>query len=274
MVATQAHLFQPREAVRSSGGRSGARRGAGPQYPLPGAAIDYYLASAPTGDISLDVLDESGNVIRKFTSAGAAVEERVTDDAPSEDSEGGFRQRAGPTRLDKTPGMHRFTWDLRYAGPWQSNTRPEGPNGPVAMPGKYSIRLTLGSWTSTEPLTMIEDPRVTEAGVTASDLREQFEHNMRVRELVSDVNKAVARLRAAQRSATGDTLAKLNELASHLITPPVRYSKPELQTHITYLYSLTTATDQKIGRDAIERYGVLRKELDQRIAELNKLTGQ
>jgi hypothetical protein len=69
-------------------------------------------------------------------------------------------------------------------------------------------------------------------------------------------------------------LARLNELASHLITPAIRYSKPELQTHITYLYSLTTATDQKIGRDAIERYGTLRKEMDQRMAELNKILGK
>jgi len=46
-----------------------------------------------------------------------------------------------------------------------------------------------------------------------------------------------------------------------------------LQTQITYLYSLTTATDQKIGRDAVERYEVLRKELDSRIAELNRILG-
>ena len=122
------------------------------------------------------------------------------------------------------------------------------------------MRLTVGSWTSTQPLTVIEDPRVTKDGVTTADLREQFEHNMRVRDLVSDVNRTVARVRAAQASlrdaagGSGDTLAKLNELASHLITPSIRYSKPELQTHITYLYSVTNATDQKIGRDAIERY--------------------
>lgn len=72
---------------------------------------------------------------------------------------------------------------------------------------------------------------------------------------------------------TGDTLAKLNDLASHLITPPVRYSKPELQTYITYLYSMTTSTDQKVGRDAFERYVTLRNELDSRIAELNKILG-
>ena len=70
---------------------------------------------------------------------------------------------------------------------------------------------------------------------------------------------------------TAETAAKLNELASHLITPPIRYSEPELQTHITYLYSLTTATDQKVGRDAVERYDALRKELERRIAELNAI---
>jgi hypothetical protein len=69
------------------------------------------------------------------------------------------------------------------------------------------------------------------------------------------------------------TQARLRELAKRLITPSVRYSKPELQTHITYLYGLTNSADQKIGRDAIERYGVLRKELDQHIAELDKILG-
>jgi hypothetical protein len=120
---------------------------------------------------------------------------------------------------------------------------------------------------------MIEDPRISKDGVTEADLREQFEHNLRVRDLVSDVNKAIAKLRAARQDATGDKRAKLDELASHLITPTIRYSQPELQTHITYLYSMTTATDQKIGRDAIERYEVLRKQMDQRIAELNKILG-
>jgi hypothetical protein len=138
------------------------------------------------------------------------------------------------------------------------------------------LKLTVGSWSAAQPLTVMEDPRVTKDGVTTADLREQFEHNMRVRDLVSDVNRTVASVRASQRSsaANPEMLAKLNELASHLITPPVRYSKPELQTHITYLYTLTTATDQKIGRDAQERYTVLRKELDQRMAELAKILGK
>ena len=61
---------------------------------------------------------------------------------------GGRGGRGAAVRLDKSAGMHRFTWDLRYPGPWQSATRPEGPNGPAAVPGKYAVRLTDGAWTS------------------------------------------------------------------------------------------------------------------------------
>jgi len=275
-------LFEPREAVRTpprGGGGLGGRSGV--QYPLAGAAIDYYLGVAPAGDITLEILDGSGKVVRKFTNAGSGGDDRSaeTDAPPSDDEEGGFRIRGGPTRLDKSPGMHRFTWDLRYPGPWLNNARPEGPNGPVAVPGKYTLRMTAGSWSATQPLTVIEDPRVSKDGVTIADLREQYAHNMRVRDLVSDANKTVARVRAAQAKlrdssgGAGDTLTKLNELASHLMTPPIRYSKPELLTHITYLYTLTNSTDQRVGRDAVERYEALRKELDERIAELNKILG-
>ena len=72
-------------------------------------------------------------------------------------------------------------------------------------------------------------------------------------------------------SASGDKEIKLKELSTHLITPAIRYSKPELQTQITYLYTITNSTDQKPGRDAVERYEVLRKELDQRIKELDAI---
>jgi photosystem II stability/assembly factor-like uncharacterized protein len=274
----QAFLFAPRDAVRTPPRGGFGRAGAGPQYPAAGAMIDYSLGSTPSTDITLEILDGSGTVIRKFSSVPPPPAPRPDPQAASEEEED-FAPRGGPTRLDNSAGMHRFTWDLRYVGPWVSAARPEGPNGPMAVPGKYVVRLSVGALISTQPLNVIEDPRVTKDGVTTADLREQFEHNVRVRELVSDVNKAVARIRAAQadlRAKSGnasETLTKLDELASHMITPAIRYSKPELQTHITYLYSVTNSTDQKIGRDTIERYTVLRKELDGRIAELNAILG-
>ncbi len=278
-TTTSAFLFQPREAIRSTS-RGGGGRGATLQYPQAGAMIDYYLGALPEDDIAMEILDAEGKVIRKFTSAGASAPEAPPvemEAAPNEEGEGGGgRFRAAPTRLDKTPGMHRFTWDLRYPGAWQSAARPESPNGPAAVPGRYAVRLHVGAWTGMQPFTLIEDPRVTASGVTNEDLREQFDHNMKVRELVSDVNQTVSRVRAglarlAGRPDSAATLASLKDLAASLITPTVRYSKPELQTHITYLYSETNSTDQKVGRDAIERYNALRKELDQRIAQLDSI---
>ena len=274
-------LYAPRDAVRSPA-RGGFGRGSAIQYPLAGAQIDYYLAAAPSGDLVMEILDAKGAVIRKFTSStGTGPASEATGDAaaaPNEEGEGGPRVRSGPTRLDKTAGAHRFTWDLRYPGPWMNSNRPEGPNGPAAVPGNYAVRLTAGAWTLTQPLTIVEDPRITKTGVTQSDLEEQFDHNVKVRNMVSEVNQTVTRVRSEMQSLAGkpasaDTLNKLKDLAASLITPPIRYSTPGLQTHITYLYSLTNMADQKIGRDAIERYNTLRKELDARIAELNKILG-
>jgi photosystem II stability/assembly factor-like uncharacterized protein len=276
VTAAPAWLYAPREAVRSTGrvdvGPSG--RGGGVQYPPAGAAIDYYLPTAQSGEISLEVLDASGAPVRKFSSTGRGAAEEPAGGGEGDDEEGGgFRAPSGSTHLDKAAGLHRFTWDLRYPGPWISAARPEGPNGPTAVPGKYSVRLTVGSWSATQPLSVAEDPRVTADGATLADLREQFEHNLKVRDLVSDANRAVARLRVALPGATGEKADALKTLAAKLITPSIRYSQPELQTHIAYLYTVTNSTDQKIGRDVVERYDVLRKELDLRIKELDAILG-
>jgi photosystem II stability/assembly factor-like uncharacterized protein len=280
----QTYLFPVREAVRtpphSSGEGGGLRGGSGdPEYPKPGAVINYYLAAPATGEINLDVLDASGKTVRTFSSVKPKQEEKGAGGDPNGEEDESM-PRSAPVVLDKTAGMHRFIWDLRYMGPWLSEQRPDGPTGPRAVPGKYSVKLTSGSWTATQPLLVIEDPRVTKAGVTTANLQEQFDLDMRVKEMVSEVNRAVARVKAAQvklKDAPGpeaDRLAKLNEFASHLITPSIRYSKPELATQITYLYGLTNEADQKPGQDAVKRYGVLRRQLDQQLAQLNSILGR
>jgi photosystem II stability/assembly factor-like uncharacterized protein len=276
-LAGEAHLFKPRVAIRTPGDSGGEdaieHYPPSPVYPHPGALIDYYLPASASGDVTLEILDGAGKHIKTFTSI-APVHAR-TEVTATDEGDDPPRHSSGPVVLAKSPGMHRFTWDLRYPGPWGSITNPEGPNGPVAVPGKYMVKLTAGSYSATEPFTVQEDPRITTDGVTTANLQEQFDHNMKVRDLVSEVNKSVARIRVARTKLTGDPdkLAKLNEVASHLITPSIRYSKPELQTHITYLYRMTNATDQKIGHDPVERYETLKKELDQRNAELMQILG-
>ena len=101
---------------------------------------------------------------------------------------------------------------------------------------------------------------------------------MRVRELQEAVTQTIARLRQAQTAMkgsepTGDRVKQLEAIASKLLTEPVRYGKPGLQQHVNYLAGMTSGADQKVGRDARERYAVLKKEFDAIRAELDKLTG-
>jgi len=147
-------------------------------------------------------------------------------------------------------------WDVRHRA------------GVTLPPGHYQARLKVGPTVLTEPFNLLIDPRVAADGVTQADLQEQFDHNMRMRELVSSVNQLVTRVREAK--IKNDALAAIER---KLLTEPVRYGKPGLQAHITYLAGMTANVDQKIGRDAVERYEVLKKELETIRAEVDRLLG-
>ncbi|MFN8571079.1 MAG: hypothetical protein U0132_03415 [Gemmatimonadaceae bacterium] len=276
------YLFKPREAVRyrysGFGGVESSRQDpADPQYPPVGAAIDYWLSSAVASGgtpVTMDILDAAGRVIRAFSSEGLG-------EATQEPAEPGMRapsmERVGTPRLPKGAGTNRFYWDLSVAGPWAAEARQSGRNGPTIVPGAYTVRLTAGGVTTERTLVVRADPRALRDGVTVATMQEQFDHNVRVRDMVTEVNQLVARVEAGRKrlqsagGAAADTLAKLNELRAKLATPSVRYSEPELQAHIQYLYSMTLGADQKVGRDATERLQQLRIELDGRQREAKTL---
>jgi phage gp36-like protein len=228
--------------------------------------------------VILEILDAKGAVVNSYNSetpvntgrggrggGGGGGGETAAPDDP--DAAPARRFGPPPPRVTKSAGLNRVTWDVRNK---ETVTLP---------PGKYQARLKVGDKTFTEGFNVLIDPRVAEDGVTVADLQEQFEHNMRMREMVTQVNQLVTRVREAQAklrnasTADNDLSAKVNAIAARLLTEPIRYSKPGLQAHITYLASMTASVDQKIGRDAIERYSVLKKELDALRAEVDRLLG-
>jgi hypothetical protein len=129
--------------------------------------------------------------------------------------------------------------------------------------------VKAGDWTATESFELLIDPRIAAEGVTVADLKEQFDHNMRVRELSSEAGALLTRVRAVLNNSDQAKAAKARAIYEKLVNTPegVRYNKPGLQSHIQYLGSLTSGVDQKIGRDAVARYQVLKKELDELKAE-------
>jgi hypothetical protein len=139
--------------------------------------------------------------------------------------------------------------------------------------------MKVGDVTLTQPLNVLIDPRVAQDGVTVADLVEQFEHSLRMLEMVEGVNQLVSRVRDAQtrlEGATGaaaDTLQAVEAIAARLLTAPVRYAKPGLQAHISYLNRLSNRAEQKIGRDVLERYESLNRELAAIRDEVNRVLG-
>lgn len=258
------HLFKPRDGYRTRVGPAQL-----------GPTIEYFIPADARGPVTIEILDARGTLINSYNSeapvvagrgprgggmpgVGGAGPESDDPDAPAS------RRFSPPPRVTRNAGLNRFTWDVRNQA------------GIIVPPGNYQARLKLGSASFTQAFSVLIDPRVAEDGVTVADLQEQFEHNMRMRALVNDVNQLVTRVREAQtrlRNVSGEGLRRVNELAAKLMTEPVRYGKPGLQAHVTYLAGMTTSVDQKIGRDALARYAVLKKEFDQLRAEADKVLG-
>jgi len=256
--STEPRLFKPRDGYRTR------------VAPLNlGPIIEYYLPSAPTEAVVIEILDNNGQVVNSYNSDTPPPRSgRGGDQSQPEDPDAApaGRRSTPPPRVTKNAGLNRFVWDVRHQA------------GPTMPPGEYQVRLKTGGVTLTESFTVLIDPRVAEDGVTVTDLQEQFEHNMRMRELVNTVNQLVTRVRDAQNKLKGsasetEKVNSLNAIANKLMTEPVRYGKPGLQAHINYLAGMTANVDQKIGRDAIERYAVLRKELDEARAEVDRILG-
>jgi hypothetical protein len=280
-ATTAAVLFKPRTAIRARlGGRGGFGGGGGgrgaaasgqPQFPPNGADINYYLHGTPAASVAIDVLDAAGKTVRSYTSEATARARASDAVATGDDEAPGPRRAAPPVRLTTNDGMNRLVWDF--------NDR----DGIMLPPGSYQLKMTVGSWTATQPLTLEIDPRVAADGVTAADLREQYAHNVRMRDMVSEVARVATRVRDARtrlRSAGGgaaaDSLQRVDTLAVTLFGPDegVRYGRPGLQTQISYLAGMTMRADQRIGRDAVTRYQTLRKELDAAEARVAQVLGK
>jgi photosystem II stability/assembly factor-like uncharacterized protein len=260
-------LYKPRDGYRS-------------EFAALGPMIDYYLPSAASGPVTIEILDGQNAVVNTYSSetpAGAGGRGRggrggappAMDSDDAEAGSGGGRSGRGNVnlaRVTKTAGMNRFVWDVRHQ------------SGFSVPPGGYQVRLRVNDRVLTRPLTVLIDPNVAADGVTVADLKEQFEHNLRVRDLATSVNQTIGRLREAQgRFKGGQDIEKAKQvelIAGKLLTQPVRYGRPGLQAHVPYLASMTSRGDQKIGRDAVERYAELKKELDAVNAELSRVLGQ
>ena len=263
VAAQQVHLYKPRDGYRTR---------VAPH--LHGPMIEYYLPAAGA-EVTVEILDARGDLIGTFSSSApttAAPQQNRRGDDPDDammEGRGGGNAPAPPlNRVTANAGINRFVWNVQRPAPGTQSMLP-------APPGQYQVRLKVGSVTQTQPFTVLVDPNVAAEGVTAADLIEQYEHNVRVAQLNASVQRTLQRVRQARQRFPEGTPERrqLEAIAAKIETEPVRYGKPGLQQHISYLAGMTRGVDMKIGRDAIARYNVLKAEWDAVVAEVDRLLG-
>jgi hypothetical protein len=115
-----------------------------------GGAIDYYLRSATSGPLTIEISDASGKVIRSFSS-------ETTPPPPMPPQTVSVLWRRVPPALSTAAGMHRWIWDLR-------ETPPPGGGGGFRQPqpmrtGTFTVKLTVDGQSLTQPLVVSPDPR-------------------------------------------------------------------------------------------------------------------
>ncbi|HKV40803.1 MAG TPA: hypothetical protein VJX67_16435 [Blastocatellia bacterium] len=165
VAGADAYLFRPADAIAmprgSDYGTPQPRDEPLAENPPPGAIIDYYLKPGATGPIAIEILNPAGEVIRRYSS------EDPTPKVDPDKLDIPVAWIHTPEPLSTAAGMHRWLWDLRPTPVLSQSGRPGGGliaqffggGGPLVLPGAYTVRLSVGEWTSTQPLIVKMDPR-------------------------------------------------------------------------------------------------------------------
>jgi photosystem II stability/assembly factor-like uncharacterized protein len=234
----------------------------------PGVDVTYEL-SEPAESVTLEFLDQQGNVIRSFSG----------EDVPS------------------TAGEHTFRWNLRYPGP----TLFEGivitfasTAGPRAPWGNYTVRLTVDGESAKQQFKIKGDPRLT--GVGPGAIREQFRLALAVRDRTSDANEGVIALRDC-RDQVNDRIVQANDpavteagnalndalgvveraLYQTELQPGVSWEGVEplrLNNEIPYLLAIIESAESRPTEQTYAVFNLLSERLDARLSELDAILAE
>ncbi len=186
-TSAEAILYKPQTALRLYYPDQIDRRGAVGENPPAGVIFDYYFKSAPKEEVKLEIFDSSNKLVR-----GLSSKEKKGFEQPPEWPD----QIKEITTIPAAEGMNRYAWNLRWEPPAKipgAFYTGNGPQGPLALPGHYAVRLSVGSFRQEQPLEIVRDPRVKTA--SADDLQQQFALGAQVREANNELHRAVNQIR-------------------------------------------------------------------------------
>jgi photosystem II stability/assembly factor-like uncharacterized protein len=189
VAQSDAHLYTPEPALRLHYPEEVDKRRPVGEDPPAGAIIDYYFQSAPKDEVTLEILDSQGKLVRKYSS-----KEKKKNEQPPE-----WPDRQVPaTLIPSQVGMNRFPWNLRYDSPLETPGAfyaGNGPEGALVLPGTYQVKLTVAGKSLSAPLEVRFDPRVSASPV---DMQKQFDLSMKITQDITQLHKSVNQIRGVR----------------------------------------------------------------------------
>jgi hypothetical protein len=272
VAGKNANLFKPGVAYR-------VKRSTYPDTPLPpdeptaknppdGAVIDYSLGQPASGAISLEVLDSAGKLVRRFSN----TDKPDVTQAQMEKQHIPLYWMREPKALATSEGAHRWVWDLHYPSPISTqhefpiaavpHDTPRHPLGPTALPGQYTVKLTVNGQSSTAPLTVKLDPRVK---TPLPALQQKFALETRLANALSRSSEAVlqaesvrGQIKKLSPQASGSVAESLKALDAKLAsfldgpekpTPTAPRGAKDVNGDVFSLYGAASGNDS-VAKDA------------------------
>jgi hypothetical protein len=226
--------------------------------------------------------------VRKFSSKEKKPEE----------NESFFGPRGNPP-IPKKAGLNRFVWDMRYDPPRGviGAVYDNGPpDGVLALPGKYEVKLTVEGKTYSAPIEIVRDPR---AKISDADLEKQFALATELRNLEDEDNKLVLEIRdlRAQVQAVEKRLGqddgsksvhdaaevvnkKITEMENQLIEPKATANEDQLNygnmlnSQLSYLVNSVDDADIAPPQAEVEQSEVFRAQMEKIEADWKAVLNQ
>ena len=242
-------------STRGMGGFSGS-----PSYPRPGVSIDYYLQDTVKQNLSLEIMDSNGKVIKSYSNKTKSVKAKAERDMATNAEIYTFS-----SKLNNTPGYHRFAWDMRHFGSWDKSSTKQYQNGPYTSHGNYTARLITSNDTLSQSFMLKSDPRVIESGVSHEDIEAQEKLALKVTALLSSAKRLandVSKKSKKLKSKESESSKKLAVLDDRLTRKKGRYTQVKFINQVGYLLNVISGADKRPGQDMYTRYEELKEELD------------
>lgn len=226
IVNKKFHLFQPRNtwAIQSS---KNEKKKVG-ENPDPGLSVNFYFQQKPDSNTiaRLEFLDENNKRIKTYYSN--------TD----KDS----------IRLKIKRGLNTMNWDMRYQDAekidglimWNSGLR-----GPMAAPGKYSVKLVVGKDSITQPFVLRRPGNIS---ASDEDLKEQFNLAIKIRDKITEVHKAIGSIRSIRSQLT---MAVEKAGKDSTIKKMLQVEKDSINKKITAIEEALYQTKLKANQDIL-----------------------